>query len=125
VAGQDHRSAGQQSAPLGRGDHVRGKGRLVVPTGRRVGQAVPAQVHRDDAAARGEPAGDRRPHPGSLGDAVDQEHAGRVRRSTPVQEMDPVRRLDQHDEAVRLGRGVGRRNISVLERERAVHPGLG
>ena len=71
-----------------------------------------AQVHRDDVTDRPDPARDRGPRPGRVRQAVDQQDARarrpRADRPAPVEEVDPVARLDDDHEAVRLGSGIRR-----------------
>ena len=79
------RSAGSRQQPrsLGRGEHVVGEGRRVVALGRGVGQAVPAQVHGDDAPDRAQATSDRRPRPGRVRQPVDEQDAGCIGHAGP------------------------------------------
>ena len=86
----------------------------VVALGRSVGQAVAAQVHRDHVPSGTKPARDRSPGPGRVGQAVDEQDPrpgiDRAGSPAPVQEVDPVARLDDDHEAVRLGGAIRRRH---------------
>jgi hypothetical protein len=127
----------QDTAALRGRHHVGSQRRLVVPGRRRIGQAVPAQIHRHRPAHRPQPSGNRRPQPPGLTHAVDQQDArsdGRRAWSAPVEEVDPARALpaigavhDDH-ETFGLGGRVGRRRRRRIEdeigRRRRVHGGL-
>ena len=107
--------AGEQARAFRDREHVIGERGWVVALGRGVGQAVPAQVHRDDVTNRPDPACDRIPRPRRIRQPVDQQDPGRAggRDASPVEEMDPVARLDDDHEAVRLG--------SVIRRGHGLH----
>ena len=74
------------------------------------------EVHRHDPSDRPQPARDGCPRPGGVGESVDEQDprraAGLARTTspTPVQEMDPVARVDDDNEAVGLGSEVRRRH---------------
>ncbi len=135
VTGDDDRIPGgdlriEHARAFGDGDDVAAQSLegVGVVLGRGVGQAVSAQVHRDGPGTPAKPAGDGCPDPGRLREAVDQDDAGHrrgdrrvpgrrgtLRRIAPVEEMDPVVRLDGDHEPVglarRLGRGIGREGL--------------
>ena len=104
----------EQSRALGDGDGVARQDIEVVAAvlGRRVGQAVTAQVQSHEpsrAAAPGEPAGDRCPDPARLTEPVDRHdprRRGCGRRTAPVEEMDAVAAVTFDHEARRLERRI-------------------
>ena len=125
----------QQPGALGHRDRVLRKVLAVIAVGRRVRQAVAAQVHGDDAGKRPNPARDRRPGPGGLGQPVDQQDPGHAavlaarrdvpagvrdgtnaclaggagRRAAPVQEVDAHRAVHRDHESGGLGDLIGER----------------
>ena len=125
VSCQDHARRVMRPEPraLRHGDHVACLEIDVVGAvlGRRVGQAMAAQVHRHEASPTSgttDPASHRCPDPGRLAQTVDchdRRLSARIRRLAPVEEMDTLavavdhepRRLERR---VRL-RDVGRREL--------------
>ena len=105
---------GQQPRALGDRENVAGEGGFVVALGRRVGESVATEVHRHDPSDRPQPARDGCPRPGGVGESMDEQDPGAPARPdhspTPVQEMDPVARVDDDNEAVGLGSEVRRRH---------------
>ena len=101
-------AVGQQSRALGcRGD-VLGERHWVVARRRGVGQTVAAEIHRDDRLNSQEPARDRRPGPGRVRQAVDEEHAGPAA-AAPIEKVDTVACPDSDDVAFGRGSGIRRR----------------
>ena len=86
VAGHHRgRPAGVGAETIGRQHRQRVEGeRLeVVARSRGVGQAVAAQVHRQDARVIGQPARDGRPRPGRRRESVYQQDGRERRRASP------------------------------------------
>ena len=118
--GSGRRLRVQQTGALGHRHGVGGEDHEVVGpvVGRRIREAVAAQVHRDDtpcAFRAREAARDGRPDPRRLREPMDRHDprlTGRDRRPAPVEEVDPIARLGQNDEAIRLEPRVRRRDGS-------------
>ena len=94
----------QQLRPFGDRDCVTGQGRQAVVgsriVGRRIGQPVPPQVHRNGPARTPQAPRHGRPDPRGLRQAVDQQRAGpfgQAFRPAPIQEVDAVAAVDQDD----------------------------
>ena len=87
------------------------QGRGLVAVGRRVRQAVTAEVQRHDPPRSAQAAGHRRPRLPGLGDAVDEHDrrrlgpagSGGAGRRSPVQEVEPDRVVDRDEVAGRFG----------------------
>ena len=105
-------ATGQQPGTLGCGNDIVGKRPWVIAFRRRIRQAVAAQIHRDDRVNSHEPARDRRPGPGRVRQAVNEEHAGPAA-AAPIEKVDTVACPDRDD--VAFGRG------SSIQRQHGVH----
>ena len=94
-----------ESGALGHGDEVARQHVRVVRVGRRIRQAVATQIGRDGRDGSAQAPGNGRPAPGRATETMDQEHpvTGRIGRSTPVEEMDPLAGRDLDHEPARLG----------------------
>ncbi len=107
---------GQQPRALGDRKNVAGEGGFVVTLGRRVREPVATEVHRHDPSDRPKPARDGGPRPGGVGESMDEQDPRSATgiawtvSATPVQEMDPVARIDDDNEAVGFGSEVRRRH---------------
>ena len=96
MPGQDDGAVVEHARSLRHGDHVAGEEDVEVGAGLRrgIGQAVAAEVR---PPARDQAPGDGSPSPAAAGQPVDEDDA-RFPLPAPVEEVDPVARLDEDED---------------------------